>query len=115
MADQTNDTQRQLSDFELQEVTLYERGTLPPGVGFYPVVNSCGQWCNILTLQEFDAVPNGATVIGILSGKHLTKGTDYIDTDTRGGQIAFALPYDDKTSQWLDERYPDARANYRKR
>lgn len=45
-------------------------------------------WC--LTPAELDKVPDGAVLVCI-DGSTRTKGTDYIDTDTRGGYIGYGF------------------------
>jgi hypothetical protein len=51
----------------------------------------------LIPLDLFERVPNGAVLTSI-TGDIVQKGKDYIDTDTRGGLLAFGVKkeqYDD--------------------
>lgn len=47
----------------------------------------------LLTPEQFADLPDGTEVISIMNEKKI-KGKDYVDDDTRGGYLAFGLPYD---------------------
>lgn len=44
----------------------------------------------LLTLTEFDRLPDGVTV-HCINGASKVKGLDYIDNDTRAGMMAYGL------------------------
>lgn len=44
----------------------------------------------LIPLDLFERVPNGAVLTSIM-GNVVVKGKDYIDTDTRGGLMAFGV------------------------
>jgi len=44
----------------------------------------------LFTPEEYNRIPDG-TVLTSISGERVTKGTDYIDMDTRFGHIAYGI------------------------
>ena len=44
----------------------------------------------LFTPEEYNRLPNG-TVLTSIMGETVTKGTDYIDMDTRFGHIAYGI------------------------
>ena len=54
----------------------------------WPLEN--GQFISLLTLKEFNELPNGTKLVNIF-GEELEK-TDQTDKDTRGGFVAYGLP-----------------------
>jgi hypothetical protein len=50
-----------------------------------------GEVIELLTPEEFAALPDG-TVLICIDGKEKTKGVDDIDLDTRFGRIAWGVP-----------------------
>ncbi|MEO7905293.1 MAG: hypothetical protein ABIR91_05905 [Candidatus Saccharimonadales bacterium] len=54
-------------------------------------VTAYGVKLRMLTVKEFENLPNGTVLQCVTTLEVVTKGVNYIDLDTRGGQIAFAL------------------------
>lgn len=49
-----------------------------------------GKEIYLLTLEQFNQIPDGIELVSILSERKI-KGVDYIDDDTRMGVLAFGI------------------------
>lgn len=56
--------------------------------GSKPNVELDGRILELVTPEEFEALPDGTVLYSII-GERVTKGVDDIDDDTRAGYIAF--------------------------
>lgn len=106
MAEQPNTPASEPSEFDLMGQTL-QGNELPEGVAFRPIMNSCGDWCNMLAPGDVAAVPPGESVIYLPTGELLTVGVDYIVPSE--ANTTYALPYSNQVAQWLDQQFPGAR------
>lgn len=91
---------------QAHEQELIGRGLLHEAELPVTPVKCGGRWIGLLTKRAFESLPDGTVVVSIHSYE-LTKGVDYIDLDTRGGQIAFGLPIEGEEAARLSERYGD--------
>ncbi len=86
---------------ELEERGLLHKSDLP-----LTPVKSLGRWLGLLTPRGFEELPEGTIVVS-LYGKQRIKGVDYIDLETRGGQIAYGIPIEGEDAETLSRIYGD--------
>lgn len=91
---------------QAHEQELVDRGLLHEADMPVTPVKCNGRWIGLLTPRAFESLPDGTVVVSIHSYE-LTKGVDYIDLDTRGGQIAFGLPIEGEEAARLSAIYGD--------
>ncbi len=89
------------------EQELEERGLLHNTDLSLTFVKSFGRWVGLLTRSGFEELSDGAVVVSVVSGAKRTKGVDYIDLDTRGGQIAYGIPIEGEDAETLSRVYGD--------
>ena len=89
------------------EQELEERGLLHRAEFPVTPVKSFGRWIGLLTRRAFEELPDGTVVVSIFTATESTKGVDYIDLDTRGGQIAYGIPIEGEEAEALSQIYSD--------
>jgi|GEM_PF-4958420 len=101
MNDRMPDPQRH-HEQELEEQGLLHKPDLP-----LTFVKSFGRWVGLLTRSGFEELPDGTVVVSVITSAERTKGIDYIDLDTRGGQIAYGIPIEGEDAETLSRIYED--------